>query len=666
AQGSGGDPDAPRQNRAPKASALASAFEQAIHGLQERSQNFILLRALILSIALIGLLTGCSSGSGKQRTSYNSHQPPRGAELQERVPIKLESYPWEFWAASRDLQGNPMTNRALLEGDQYFTAGKRDLALKSYQTAQVEKLSPSEKEALTLRLAGLELGFDRADKALDLLSTYFRAIGAGEDQVDGRFSILFGYAYGRAGDLNQSLAWFSRAYRQGSGTKASAARIISGTSFQKPAERGVRSLLAALSERDFEKLGETWGSDAFINNMIGQERLKRSGPSHIAIASTRLRFWDALSDRAEFGAGQEGEKHEYAAIGVLLPLEGQYAPYGLALKNGMEMVFESSHITAVYKDYSGDAAKAAAAARELIYKDKVEVVLGPLLSEAALQVSEVVRESGKSMITFSKSPNLEIGDGIYQLAPTPESQIESLVSAAQEGGLKKTAMIYPDDIGGVEFANLFRDSVRQAGLELAYEASYHKGDFSNFLALASEIESKDIDALFFPDNLQTASRFFSSLSGTFMRPLGTANWDSATELQQAKVVLDGALFVSPFFARSDRQEMQTFFIAYQGRFGSKPDFLAAQGFDAATLVKEALSNAVSERLSFEDALNSLGIYHGLTGAIEIDQNGAIRRRFEVAKLHQGMAVSLSTPDAFDMARSLRGDSDDGVSQDIIQ
>jgi len=52
AQGSGGDPDAPHQNRAPKASAFASAFEQAIHGLQKRSQNFILLRALIGKITI--------------------------------------------------------------------------------------------------------------------------------------------------------------------------------------------------------------------------------------------------------------------------------------------------------------------------------------------------------------------------------------------------------------------------------------------------------------------------------------------------------------------------------------------------------------------------------------------------------------------------------------
>ncbi|RIL11559.1 MAG: hypothetical protein DCC75_02100 [Proteobacteria bacterium] len=46
AQGSGGDPNAPHQNRAPKASAKASAFEHAIHGMQERLQIFILLRAL--------------------------------------------------------------------------------------------------------------------------------------------------------------------------------------------------------------------------------------------------------------------------------------------------------------------------------------------------------------------------------------------------------------------------------------------------------------------------------------------------------------------------------------------------------------------------------------------------------------------------------------------
>ncbi|RIL04636.1 MAG: hypothetical protein DCC75_12425, partial [Proteobacteria bacterium] len=50
AQGSGGDPNAPHQNRAPKASAKASASEHAIHGMQVRLQNFILLRALCLAL----------------------------------------------------------------------------------------------------------------------------------------------------------------------------------------------------------------------------------------------------------------------------------------------------------------------------------------------------------------------------------------------------------------------------------------------------------------------------------------------------------------------------------------------------------------------------------------------------------------------------------------
>ncbi|RIL05830.1 MAG: hypothetical protein DCC75_11365 [Proteobacteria bacterium] len=116
AQGSGGDPHAPRQNRAPKASAFASAFEQAIHGLQERSQNFILLRALRY-LAVLGWLFWASYGIAQERSlkvgavlALSGYAAKHSEGIRKGIELAAEKLKGDGWSLDinfQDDQTNP-------------------------------------------------------------------------------------------------------------------------------------------------------------------------------------------------------------------------------------------------------------------------------------------------------------------------------------------------------------------------------------------------------------------------------------------------------------------------------------------------------------------------------------------------------------------------------
>ena len=283
----------------------------------------------------------------------------------------------------------------------------------------------------------------------------------------------------------------------------------------------------------------------------------------------------------------------------------------------------------------------------LLTIDRAPVVIGPLLSEQVTAVTGVVKQYAASMVSFSKRSDAELGDGVFRLGTTVESQVGSLAEAAvKKLGLKRIAIVAPSDIAGQEYLNVFAQKLRGLGVEPAFQTTYAKEDMNALVAIAQEVEAQPIDGLFFPDSLTAASRFFSSLAPVArerIRPLGLATWDNPVQLANSRTVLAGAVFVSLFFAESVRPAVSTFMQSYHDQFRVKPDFLAAQGFDAATLVATAVAQQRLTGARFADALSSIGTYEGLTGTISVDGTGELRRTFAVVELRDDAVVELTEP-----------------------
>jgi hypothetical protein len=103
------------------------------------------------------------------------------------------------------------------------------------------------------------------------------------------------------------------------------------------------------------------------------------------------------------------------------------------------------------------------------------------------------------------------------------------------------------------------------------------------------------------------------------------------------------VFVSLFFTESTRPAVAQFMQSYYEQFRVKPDFLAAQGFDAATLVASAVGQQRQSGAPFAVALGSIGSYEGLTGTMTIAESGEIERTFSVVQLVDDKVVELTEP-----------------------
>ncbi len=589
---------------------------------------------IFLAVSLI-FLAGCSTEFGGSYGSGRDTDYSRADGGSNRS--RGFAHPWEFWGTGRDLSGRRLVHGKLIEADEFYDRGQYGEAEKSYRAALRGTLSPSEKDAGILHLASAQLSSGNTKGALTTVSDYFNAQKIGIDGVNDAFSLFLGYAYARQGDIDQSLAWFSRAQMMGYGVG----------SRREAATKGAKDVLSHVPANRLDAAAETWTSDVFVAGLISQERSLRSRFGYVPPSPRE--YWGGMP--LGLGAGASPLRDENAfvgggqSIGILLPLSGTFAGFGKKVKNGIDLAFASqinpgeAPIATVVRDTGVGTVPAIAAAQELASSNDTKMILGPLESELAAQITDIARQSRMPVVTFSKKSSFQTGDGVFRIAPTAKDQTASLVNAAFDLlQMRNFGLIYQQDPNGQEFADAFRAKVNERGGKILFESSYRKDDLNALVSLAQQAEKFKVEGIFFPDNLLAASRLLSSMSADYrkqVRLLGTGSWDDARQLENSRTIFDGVVFVSPFFAGKNDSNVQSFLAAYRAKYGEAPDFLSAQGFDTAALILAALRKAGTDNVSFTEAFTQMPVYEGLTGAIRVAPDGEVTRDFTVVEYKNG-------------------------------
>jgi branched-chain amino acid transport system substrate-binding protein len=587
-------------------------------------------KPLLLAAASSVFFVACSTSD---KVSRRPSRVPGRTTVEREVPPVVKMMPWETWQPFQDLNGQQLSNRSLILGDEYLQKGRRRSALEAYIEASKGSLLPREVEAATVRLASEYLAADQADKTLATVSSYFKKKGLSEDDVTPTFALLLGFAYGRKGDIDQAFAWFSRINNQqgGHGVDTEVAR------------KGITLLVRSLLPEKFEAAAVNWQRDEFINQQFGRERLRRASQPGVEVVAAVGPFWNAYDD-VNLAAGPltpgPTPSGGDPVVGLLVSLSDKFSSLGKETKQGFELALEAAReepkVKFVVRDVGSDAALVSSAVRELAGGEKASVIVGPLLTDAALVAARTARELNTPLISFSKSDAFRTGDGIFRLGATTTSQIDALMDAAfKDRRMTRFAVAYPQSAVGTEYLQVFKRKVESLGLTLMLEVSYSSTDDASMAKAAAEIEQSGAEAFLLPDTIEASARLLSNISPSVrrkIRPMGTAVWDNSVKIANSQALFEYAFYVSPFFPQSNRSVVKQFVDSYRGRYNSAPNFLAAQGFDTGTLVLAALRKSKSESIPFARALASLPPYDGVTGYITSQQPEGVSRAFYVVEV----------------------------------
>jgi branched-chain amino acid transport system substrate-binding protein len=588
------------------------------------------------AVAVFSLLVVAGACSTLEKPKKPKRFPNYGYQEQPKEQL-AERMPWEMWQPFQDLRGGQLVNRSLVLGDELQERGKRQSALDAFQKATTEDLNDAEAEAAAIRIASQYLALDQSKKALSSVGAYFKKIGKDEANVDVPFGLILAYAYGRHGDTEQSLAWFSRVSVEGR----------QGGPAVRSASTGAAMLLRTVSQEDFDKIAVNWRADTFISEQIGKERLRRaSQPEGLGDAyDPKVPFWIAFGAASLTDQGV-GSANRVAAgsstVGLIVSLSDRFGALGRDTKQGFELAVEAQNATraqkvsVVARDVGADTAAASAAVRDLASSQGVSVIAGPLITEAAVSAAQTARELGMPIVTLSKSDSFSTGDNVFRLGATTSSQIDALVNAAfNDYGISRLAIAYPQTAAGTEFLDAFRKKLGALGLSLELEVAYTSADEMSLADVARQLEGSSAEAVLIPDSIEVSEKLLRNFSPVLrkrMRPLGTAMWDNAVKIARSQALFERAIFVAPFFSQSNRPEVQSFIESYRAKYKTTPNFLAAQGFDAGTVIVNAIAKRDSSGSSFGEAVKNMPPYSGVTGVIAARASGELERAFYVVEV----------------------------------
>lgn len=357
-------------------------------------------------------------------------------------------------------------------------------------------------------------------------------------------------------------------------------------------------------------------------------------------------------------------------IGLILPLSGKNAQVSQrvlhAIEMGLGFTENSSQFRLAIMDSEGNPDLARQGVERLAKEDHVIAIIGDILSKNASAVSAKADEMGIPTINLSqKSGITDIGPSIFRNSLTSEMQVQELVRAAFESGMRKFAILYPNDSYGVEFANIFWDQVLARGGSITAVQSYSGRDtdfrhyaqrlvgtfylearleefkFRQGLLKSSDIKRSarqessaddilppivDFDGVFIPDSAKTMSQLaaFLSFSGVKnVHLLGTNLWNSPGLAKRAGKFSNNILFVDGVLSKNQRQ--QGFFAEYYKQFGEDAGLLELQAYEAAVILRQLLSSGSSSRESLIRALAELKTFKGPLGTLSMSPEREIVR-----------------------------------------
>jgi branched-chain amino acid transport system substrate-binding protein len=202
-------------------------------------------------------------------------------------------------------------------------------------------------------------------------------------------------------------------------------------------------------------------------------------------------------------------------VGVVLPLSGANAQFGINARNGIQLVADQindaggikslggARINLIIADSTSTPTTAVNVAQRLLSQNDVVAILGAFVSSLTIAISEVTERRGIPLLTMSFADQIT-GRGfenIFQVVAKASvigraQFADTLAIAAQAGQkLERIAIMYEDTAYGTSQAVGLRDGAKAAGVQIVMDDAYPLG-ITDVTPLINKLRGSGAQAVF--------------------------------------------------------------------------------------------------------------------------------------------------------------------------
>ncbi len=354
--------------------------------------------------------------------------------------------------------------------------------------------------------------------------------------------------------------------------------------------------------------------------------------------------------RERWGGGIQTGRPEEGYIALVLPVTGDGASYAAQVEAGVRLRFERAADLSpdvpelVVLDTGGDGGRLSSIATDLGRDESCLAVIGPLTSGETEAFAPFAQDYGLPILApAATSADIdEIGDYVHRLVPAGAEEAVTVAEyAVRRAGCERLAILHSYTSSSVTQSEQFAATVESMGAQVVRTEAFATDD-TDFRSQISSIRASRPDGIFIPvtayEAVQIAPQLrYYSLDAVI---LGTSGLDNEAVLRLGGEYMEGAVFTCSFGAGSTYPPTSSFVFHFRRRYGNDPSILAAQGYDAASVLLDASSEGADDRSGFERALTSGGSIRGASGICTIGARTVSRVSLPLVMVSDGEIVSV--------------------------
>lgn len=331
-----------------------------------------------------------------------------------------------------------------------------------------------------------------------------------------------------------------------------------------------------------------------------------------------------VSGTSLFGGKVQGQTATRITFGALAPLTGPAASLGENMRNGMEFAREDAiakyqleSFDIQYED-ACDGKSTTNAVQKLLNVDKVKVISSSFCLIGLDAVMEITEREKVIVFNSAANPDSVLNkDYVFSTNFTIRRDAANLAEYAYSRGSRTAAVIHFETSFGEGYRDNFTTAFETAGGKVLSTAGARidQTDFRSELTKVQALNPDVLVIIHFGGSLGSAIKQAREL-GIAADIIGDYESEDPTVLEYAGVAAEGFV-ISSSLPEVETANVLDFARRYEERYGTSPDVLATNAYDAVMLQVEAYLECDGSTDCMKSELEKVTNYDGVSGNITI-------------------------------------------------
>lgn len=355
---------------------------------------------------------------------------------------------------------------------------------------------------------------------------------------------------------------------------------------------------------------------------------------------------------------------ETIKIGIIAPLTGAVAQYGIAVYHGAQIYIDKVNaeggingkkIEVISYDDKGDPTEAVNAFTRMV-DEGITALIGPVTTKPTLAVVDesiplnmplITASATAAAVTVNPDTN-KVNSNVFRTCFIDPFQGQKMAEYASQVLKAKTAatIFLTGDDYAVGLKDAFVAHCEELGITVVDNEGYSEGD-TDFKSQLTKIMAKNPDVIFCPNYYEDDGMIVTQARQLGIKSvfLGGDGWGGVSKYASAED-LEGSVYCSGY-APGSNEEIKAFEAAFTATYpNEKPDMFSAQAYDAAIVLLDAIKVAEDKGLkagsdeykaAVIDAMkNTTSV--GLSGKYAFDEYNNPVKSAAIMKLQGGQEI----------------------------